>query len=114
LIKMKTGEARHDNQIDVCIKIITSYFENNDWKNEFDKWFTEVHNDFYTHLLKRVPDLTPQEMKICAFIKIGLRNKEISHLLHIDKATVEAHRIHIRKKLLLDRNTNLSTFISSI
>ncbi|MBN1997530.1 helix-turn-helix transcriptional regulator, partial [candidate division KSB1 bacterium] len=114
LIKMKTGKARNDHRIDACIQMIEDYFEHNDWKNEFEKWFSAVHNKFYKNLTRHSLDLTPQETKICAFIKIGMRNKEISRLLHIDEPTVEAHRIHIRKKLQIDRKTNLSVYLSNL
>ncbi len=95
---MKNGEILFDNHIDELIEIITNYFKNNNWNEEFEKWFVKVYNDFDVNLSKRTPYLTPQKIKICALIKIGMRNKEISHLLHIHEKTVEAHRIHIRKK----------------
>ncbi|MBN2355645.1 tetratricopeptide repeat protein [candidate division KSB1 bacterium] len=114
LTKMKTDQVLNDRQIEEPIKMIEDYINSDDLKNEFEKCFSEVHNKFYKHLARRAPNLTPQETRICAFIKIGLRNKEVARLLHVTEPTVEIHRIHIRKKLLLDRQTNLSTYISHL
>ncbi len=84
------------------------------WWNEFEKWFTEVHVDFFKNCRAKSPDLSPQEMKVCAFIKLNMRNKEIADLLHIQEKSVETHRQSIRRKFRLKRGDNLNNYIVSI
>ncbi|MBN1997139.1 LuxR family transcriptional regulator [candidate division KSB1 bacterium] len=84
------------------------------WWNEFEKWFTEVHADFFKNCMAKSPALTPQEIKICAFVKLNLRNKEIADLLHIQEKSVETHRLNIRRKFRLKHGENLNHFIVSI
>jgi hypothetical protein len=49
--------------------------------NEFDLRFKQVHGEFYEKLLARFPDLTPNEQKICAFLRLNMTTKEISNFI---------------------------------
>lgn len=59
--------------------------------------------------------LSPRELEVCNFVKNGLTNKEIAHLLNIALHTVEKHRRTARKKLgLTNRGINLHTYLNSL
>ncbi|MCT4623999.1 MAG: hypothetical protein N4A46_10285 [Schleiferiaceae bacterium] len=84
------------------------------WK-EFETRFTSVHADFYERLKNLGPELSPAEVKVCAFLKLGLNTKEIASLLHKTPASIEVDRSRIRKKLgLTSQEVNLTTFIQEI
>ncbi len=84
-----------------------------DWKI-FEQQFLNVHQDFNAKLSQQFPALTPTELKVCSLIKIGLSSKEIANLLFITHRTVELHRTRIRKKLVLEHSTNLTSYLSSL
>ena len=98
-------------------KLITEVSRDNGpllWK-EFELRFSNVHNDFYTRLKERAPDLTPAEIKVCSFLKLGLNSKEISSLLFKNPSSIEVDRARIRKKLgLTNSKANLSSYIFDI
>ena len=81
---------------------------------EFEKWFTEVHKDFFGNLSEIVPKLSNRYRQLAAFIKLGLRSKEISLLMGISKESVEKYRIRFRKKLNLSTGDNLFSFINKL
>lgn len=87
--------------------------QENEW-SEFEKWFGEVHNDFYENLKLKYPTLSQREQKICALLKLKLSTKDISRLTNLSPGSIEQYRIRIRKKLNLERGANLTTFIDSI
>lgn len=80
----------------------------------FETYFDEVHEDFFSRLTEKYPSLTLREQKLCAYIKMNIPSKEIAALLNISQRGVEISRYRLRKKLNIDRDTNLSTYISSI
>lgn len=81
-----------------------------DWKN-FELHFNHVHGDFTNRLLEQFPKLTPQEIKLSAYLRLNLTTKEIANLLNISVRGVEISRYRLRKKLELERNDNLTDFM---
>lgn len=81
-----------------------------DWK-QFELHFNHVHGDFTKRLVEAFPQLTPQEIKLSAYLRLNLNTKEIAQLLSISVRGVEISRYRLRKKLNLDRNENLTEFI---
>ncbi len=91
-------------EIDVNLRI------QEDWE-QFEYHFDQVHGDFLTRLRDEYPDLTPNEQKLCAFLRLNLNTKEIANLLSISLRGVEVARYRLRKKLDLERGQNLSKFM---
>lgn len=81
-----------------------------DWE-QFQLHFDQVHGGFSKRLQAAYPSLTPQEMKLCAYLRLNLSTKEIAQLMHISVRGVEISRYRLRKKLALDRQDNLLDFM---
>lgn len=80
----------------------------------FETYFDEVHEEFFKKLKEKFPVLTPNDLRICAFIKMNLTTQEIATILNISYRGAEISRYRLRKKLELDRSTNLSSFLTNI
>jgi DNA-binding CsgD family transcriptional regulator len=81
-----------------------------DWEH-FQVHFDKVHGDFSTRFRSTYQFLSPQDMKLSAYLRMNLSTKEIAHLLNISVRGVEISRYRLRKKLKLERNANLQEFI---
>ncbi len=81
-----------------------------DWQ-QFEYHFDQVHGDFLNRLREQFHDLTPNEQKLCALLRLNLSTKEISNMMSISLRGVEIARYRLRKKLGLDMGQNLSKFI---
>jgi tetratricopeptide (TPR) repeat protein/DNA-binding CsgD family transcriptional regulator len=110
----QSNPANSTKQIEKLIFKIRQEFGVHSWWNEFSKWFSEIYIDFFKKCKTKAPLLTPQEKKICAFIKLNMRNKEIAGLMQLQVKSVEMYRMNIRKKFGLIRQDNLSQIISSL
>ena len=81
--------------------------------NEFTQRFQEVHAGFYEKLLKSYPDLSQNELKLCAFLRLNMTTKDISELTGQQLSTIDVARYRLRKKLMITNSeTNLVTFLS--
>lgn len=80
----------------------------------FDVNFEKVHHNFFEELKKLNPSLTKRELRLCAFVKMNLTNKEISPLLNISLRGVENARYRIRKKLEVAHEDNFVAFLENI
>jgi len=85
----------------------------NDWAL-FDRNFNEVHEDFFKNLQLKFPDLTPKDLKMCAYLIMNLSSKEIAPLVGITYRSVELHRYRLRKKFDLPKNQNLVKFLHKV
>jgi len=77
----------------------------------FETAFDEVHEDFLSRLKKQYPNLTPKELKLCAYLRMNISTKEIAPLMNISVRGVEILRYRVRKKLNIDRDQNLTRMI---
>ena len=84
-----------------------------DTKKDFDLHFVQVHPDFYQKLLADFPKLTPNELRLCAFIKSNLNIKEIAAINGISADSVKTARKRLRKSLnLTGEDVSLVEFLS--
>lgn len=77
----------------------------------FESHFDQVHENFFKRLRNMYPELTPKDQKLCAYLRMNLTTKEIAPLLNISVRGVEISRYRLRKKLDLDSDVNLVSFI---
>ena len=99
--------------IDKIISNMKSSLSNNNW-HEFEVCFNNVHPEFYKILDKMYSDLTTNERKICAFLKLNLSTKEISEITGKCQNTIDVARGRLRKKMKLNRSENISSHITKI
>lgn len=79
--------------------------------NEFEEIFNQLHDNFIQRLKTRFPELTPRDMRLCAYLRMNFNTKEIAPLLGISVRGVEDTRYRIRKKLQLPSDANITEFI---
>lgn len=80
------------------------------WK-QFEINFDEVHGDFLKTIQSDYPVLSPQDLKLCAYLRMNMTTKEIANLLKISVRGVEIARYRLRKKLALNHDKNLVDFM---
>ena len=81
-----------------------------DW-DQFSIHFDHVHSNFLSDIKERHPNLTPNELKLCAYLKMNLSSKEIAQLMSITIRAVEVSRYRMRKKLNIPSDANLFDFL---
>ena len=80
----------------------------------FDDSFDELNKHFFTSLMKLYPDISKEDLKLAAYIKMDLTSKEIAPLLNLSLRGLENKRYRLRKKLGISGDDNLTTFFRSI
>ncbi|MCU0459044.1 MAG: hypothetical protein MUE37_08135 [Bacteroidales bacterium] len=78
----------------------------------FESYFDEANEDFFRVLKEKHPDLTPYDLRICAFIRMNIPTKEIAAILNISYRGAEVSRYRLRKKMQLPRRINLSAYLT--
>jgi len=102
------------SKMSVLKKRIDKEIDNHQQKRIFESYFEEVHKEFFERLIGQFPQLSPKDLKLCAYIRMNMSTKEIATLLNITERGVEISRYRLRKKLDLSREINLSTFLVNL
>lgn len=76
--------------------------------------FNEVHPDFFNKLKAVCSDLTENNLRICAYFKMGMSNKQVASILNVSVETVKNGRYRLKKKLGLGEEDSLDNFIRGI
>ena len=82
----------------------------NNWKR-FEENFDLVYENYLKRLGEMYPELNTADKKLCAYLKMDLSSKDIAPLLNMSVRSVEMSRYRLRKKMDLDRDTNLGEFL---
>ncbi len=101
------------NQVNTVIKKINRSIDSDKQWEVFETHFENVHEEFLKRLKESYPDLSPRELKLCAYLRLNISSKEIANLMNISVRGVEISRYRLRKKLGLEHDTNLTDFILS-
>ena len=115
--EFKNNEAVKDETKEAIRRIHTDLKKSTEdeiWE-EFELRFQQVHRDFYDKLMDKFPDLSPNEQRLCAFLRLNMSSKEISELTGQSPNALETARYRLRKKLgISNSQVNLITFLSTI
>ena len=84
-----------------------------DW-SDFNTYFESINKNFYSRLKSISPDISANDLKLCAMIKMNLSIKEMAGILNISPDSVKTARYRLRKKLQLLTEDNLNDFILNL
>jgi AmiR/NasT family two-component response regulator len=111
---LKTEKVITKVEITRVLKTIDENIKfDNDWYR-IKAHFEKIHPGFFDRLRKNYPQLTPNDHKLCALLRMNLNTKEISHILKITAPSTEISRIRLRKKLELPKGINLTQYICEL
>lgn len=113
-LKEKLRDSGSSPQVKSVIKTIDKDIsEEDNWKF-FKKAFNNADKDFFKKIKALHPDLTSNDLKLCAYLRLNLTSKEIAPLLNISVKSVEIKRYRLRKKMDLPHEKNLIEYILEI
>ena len=103
-----------DKNIRAVVKTIDRNIDEAETWELFRDAFENADRDFFKKIKQRHPDLTPNDLKLCAYLRLNLSSKEIAPMLNISPRSVEVKRYRLRKKMGLERETGLTEYILEI
>lgn len=113
-LKDENGKKLSDEQTRKIQKVINDGMnDERDW-HLFENSFNEAHESFFKKLKAQHPDLVPNDLKLCAYLRMNMSSKEMSSLLNISLRGVEIRRYRLRKKLEVPHDKNLTEFLMEL
>ncbi len=113
-IKDKDGKPLSNEQLQKINKLINNAkSDDRDW-DLFEKSFNESHENFFKKLKAQYPSLSPNDLKLCAYLRLNMSSKDIASLINISIRGVEIRRYRLRKKFNLPTHKNLNEFLMEL
>jgi MFS superfamily sulfate permease-like transporter len=94
-------------------KIQNSIDDGFDWES-YKAQFTNVYPNFVEYLFSHNPEITNSDIKFCCYLKMNMNTKDIAQLFGLTVRAIENKRYRLRKKLNLETETSLMTFINGV
>lgn len=83
-------------------------------REDFELNIDLINEDFYRKLSERFPQLSENEKKLCAMIRLNLSSKEIAAIQNISSKSVDMNRYRMRKKLNLSNEEDLHKYLGEV
>ncbi|TDS17508.1 ligand-binding sensor domain-containing protein [Sphingobacterium paludis] len=110
-VKDRDGKKLSQDQLQKVNKLIdNARSDERDW-DLFEKSFNESHENFFKKLKTDYPGLSPNDLKLCAYLRLNMSSKDMASLMNITTRGIEIRRYRLRKKFNLPTEKNLSEFL---
>ena len=111
---LKNTSEESNISIKSVIKNITKNISEEDSWTVFKEAFDNADKDFLKKVKSAHPSLTPNDLRLCAYLRLNLSSKEVAPLINISVRSVEIKRYRLRKKMELPHEQGLVEYILSI
>lgn len=99
-------------QLEMITRDLRTKGTKNQWE-EFFWYFSQIYSQFYEKLEKEFPNLTLNEKRLCALLKLNMTTKDMAAITNLNFKSIEVARTRLRKKLnLTNSNLTLQEFFS--
>jgi len=109
--KNALGSQYPNKYYDKLIRLLDENLSSEDDWAIFQTNFDRIHENFFRNLHSRFPDLTPNDLRFCAYLRLNLSSKDIAHLMNISLKGVEVGRYRVRKKIGIPSTKSLTEFM---
>jgi tetratricopeptide (TPR) repeat protein len=116
LSEVLTELKKHNpnGQLENVIRFIQINTDSNqDW-HHFRIEFEKTNPGFFDRLHSTYSNLSEYDVRLCAYLLIGLTTKEIARLMNLSIDAVSKNRQRLRKKMILKPETDLNILLKNI
>jgi len=109
--KNTLGSQYPNKYYDKLIRLLDENLSSEDDWAIFQSNFDRIHEYFFRNLHTKFIELTPNDLRFCAYLRLNLSSKDIAHLMNISLKGVEVGRSRVRKKIGIPSTKSLTEFM---
>ena len=113
ILEEVNNNTNSQKAVDRIKKQVSGIINSESLHQEFDKKFVEVFPEFYKKLNANY-SLSKTDFRLIAYIKMNKSNNEIAQISGISIRTIQSQRYRLSKKLKLEKNQDLNSFIFDV
>ena len=112
IISLVDGNGKQE--LNKLIRKIGSTISDEENFFSFKLKFERSYPEFFDTLNNLSPKLTPNDLKLCAYMRLGMTSLDIANLQFIERKSVEMSKYRLKKKLQLEAEDDLNDFIQKV
>jgi len=109
--KNALGSQYPNKYYDKLIRLLDENLSSEDDWAIFQTNFDRIHENFFRNLHTQFPELTSNDLRFCAYLRLNLSSKDIAHLMNITLKGVEVGRYRVRKKIGIPSTKSLTEYM---
>lgn len=110
-LKAKDDTLNQSKKNDYVIKTLRELLRQGNVMQQFFVHFQGMNVPLFSNLVRVNDRLTQNELKHCAYIYMGLDCHQVAELNHISPGSVRVAQMRLKKRLKLEENDSLNSFI---
>jgi DNA-binding CsgD family transcriptional regulator len=111
---LKNTNESDSKNVKSVISTINKNITGKDSWSVFQEAFDKTDKDFLKKMKEAHSSLTPNDLRLCAYLRLNLSSKEMAPLLNISVRSVEIKRYRLRKKMDLTHEQGLVEYILAV
>lgn len=111
---VKEEKRDQKKQLQQLVKQISQHVNQDQQWRDFTTMFEQLHQSFFDNLKAHCEDLTVNDMRLIALLKMNMPSKDMAAIFGISQDSLRVARYRLRKKLNINQGDNLSSFIQTI
>jgi ligand-binding sensor domain-containing protein/DNA-binding CsgD family transcriptional regulator len=92
-------------------RTLESEIENKESWDQFLLYFNQTHQNFIHELQTKHPNLTQNDLRMCALTRLNMSNRDMATLLNISITGIEKSRYRLKKRLDLTGEDDLARYL---
>jgi len=108
----RNANEQTDQNLRLLIREIDSNLNLDDEWEIFRIHFEKVHTGFFASLQEKTKELSDNDLRLSAYIKIGLDTKETARILNLSVNAIQKRKYRLRKKLQLEPEASISEYFN--
>ncbi|WP_462280162.1 helix-turn-helix transcriptional regulator [Salinivirga cyanobacteriivorans] len=113
LSKLNTDNSKAEKKLSDIMKSLELSVDDEEFGNHL-LHFEKIHPRFFEVLQEQNPDLTQNELKLCAYLKLNLSYKDIANILHVQPESVRKAKSRMRRKMGLASDGQVRDYLLAI
>jgi len=101
-------------QESILKKQIKDHLHSEDYWEDFKLHFEKVHPDFFRKLKEKYSTISENELRLCAYMRIGMTSKQIAQILSVLPQSVHTSRYRLRKKIGLEKDESIEDYLRNL
>jgi DNA-binding CsgD family transcriptional regulator/tetratricopeptide (TPR) repeat protein len=109
----KEGVLPHKQEV-ILKNQIKDHLHSEDYWEDFKLHFEKVHPDFFRKLKEKYSTISENELRLCAYMRIGMTSKQIAQILSVLPESVHTSRYRLRKKIGLETDESIEDYLRNL